>query len=351
MSEPPPLEGVLVVDLSRMLPGAVLARGLLDLGARLIKVEDRRTGGDPMRHMPPARDGTGYGFSHFLAGAESIAIDLKSDAELVRAMAERADVLIESFRPSTRMRVGLEPEALRADNPGLVVCRLPAYQGPGVGHDLNFVAETGLLHAIGTAMPNAQLADVSTGELARTAILAALLRRHATGQGTVIEQPLVYGPLPYLQWAYADAAAGPTRAADGLIGGGVAAYRTYEVADGSIAVGCLEPKFWVAFCGQFGLEAYAGRGLETDAKGAQAMQAVQERLAGLRVADVVEACREHAIPVTAVRRAYDAARDGVLADPVDPSRPAATLPSFGRAGTRTVPALGQHGDAIRAEFG
>lgn len=364
MTDLAPLDGIVVVDLSRMLPGAVLARGLLDLGARLIKVEDRRTGGDPMRHMPPMVSGVGCGFSHFLAGAESIAIDLGKDAALVRRMARTADILIESFRPTTRARVGLEPEVLQDKNPGLIVCRLPAYDGPGVGHDLNFVAETGLLHALGTEMPNAQIADVSTGELARCAILAALLARHRSGRGAVIEQPLVFGPLPYLQWSYADAGAGPERAADGLIGGGVAAYRTYAARGGRIAVGCLEPKFWVAFCEAFELHEFAGRGLERDESGQQVVDAVQAKLSGMEAAQVVERCRARSIPVTAVRSPLQAVTDGprALFETAAASgpagspgssgtvRPAPTLPSFPRPTGARVPALGEHDGPLRAEF-
>ena len=109
---PLPLEGVVVLDLSRMLPGAVLARQLLDLGARLIKVEDP-DGGDPMRQVPPQVDGIGVGFAAFLRGAESVTLDLRDagDADRARQLAARADVLVESFRRALELK-GLAFETL-----------------------------------------------------------------------------------------------------------------------------------------------------------------------------------------------------------------------------------------------
>ncbi len=116
---PGPLEGYLVVDLSRMLPGAVLARQLLDLGARLIKIEEPGTG-DPMRQVPPQVEGIGVGFATFFRGAESVALDLRSteDAEHVRRLAGRADVLVESFRPGTLENWGLGWDDLSPTNRG-----------------------------------------------------------------------------------------------------------------------------------------------------------------------------------------------------------------------------------------
>ena len=113
-----PLEGVLVLDLSRMLPGAVLARQLLDLGARLIKIEEPGIG-DPMRMVPPQVGGIGVGFAIFFRGAESVSLDLRKreDAKRLRCLATHADVLYESFRPGTLEKWNLGWEDLQPENP------------------------------------------------------------------------------------------------------------------------------------------------------------------------------------------------------------------------------------------
>ena len=151
---PGPLAGLVVLDASRMLPGAVLARVLLDLGARVVKVE--APGGDPMRAVPPRVDGVGAGFRALLAGAESVALDLAdpAGAEALRRLALGADVLVESFRPGTMETWGLGWAALAALNPRLVYGSLPAFAGGcagRVGHDLDLAARSGLLELLGGA--------------------------------------------------------------------------------------------------------------------------------------------------------------------------------------------------------
>jgi len=210
-----PLDGLLVLDCSRMLPGAVLARQMLDLGARLIKVE-HPSGGDPMRQVPPQVDGIGAAFAALYPGAESLALDLQvaDDAALFEEVLRGADVLVETFRPGTLARWGFGAERCLEMNPKLVYCSMSSWGARGaaagrVGHDLNFVASTGLLELVGsTGIPAVQMADVGAALLASSAILAALLRRERTGRGAVIDQPLVSGAAPLLAWAWADQAAG-----------------------------------------------------------------------------------------------------------------------------------------------
>ncbi|MFZ5785471.1 MAG: CoA transferase, partial [Acidobacteriota bacterium] len=123
-----PLDGVNVLDLTRMLPGAVLARTLIDLGASLTKIEDPGVG-DPYRHVPPVVGGTGAGFAVCYRGARSAALDLASSAgaaALLR-LSRHADVLVESFRPGTLEAWGLGHQRLTATNPALVVCSLSSF--------------------------------------------------------------------------------------------------------------------------------------------------------------------------------------------------------------------------------
>jgi crotonobetainyl-CoA:carnitine CoA-transferase CaiB-like acyl-CoA transferase len=184
-----PLDGITVVDVSRMLPGAILARQLIDLGARLIKIEEPGTG-DPMRMVPPLVEGVGIGFSTLLRGAESVCLDLSSSEgqTRLRSLAARADVLAESFRPGAMAGWGLSFDTLSAANPRLVWCSLSSF-GRGekvrskLAHDLNLIALTGALEAMGPEQPRLQLADVGAGLLAASSILAALFRRERTGLG------------------------------------------------------------------------------------------------------------------------------------------------------------------------
>ncbi len=234
MSEtsPRPLDGVVVLDVSRMLPGAVLARMLLDMGARLIKVEQPRVG-DPMRALPPLVGGVGAGFCAFLRGAESISLDCKQsrDRGVLLELARRADVLVESFRPGMLEGWGLGPERLSAANPSLVICSLAGFTAEGpeagrVGHDINFIASAGLMSLMPTGgLPGVQIADVTSALLASSAVLAALLERQRTARGIHVRQPLAAGSLPFLTLAMADEAAGDESAARRLLSGACPAYR------------------------------------------------------------------------------------------------------------------------------
>ncbi|HEU4565614.1 MAG TPA: CoA transferase, partial [Gemmatimonadaceae bacterium] len=135
MSLDRPLAGTVVIDATRMLPGAVLARLLADLGARIIKVEEPGVG-DPMRAVPPLVGGTGAGFHAFYHGAESIALDLASSggATALRRLARHADVLVESFRPGTMERWGVGHDRLTSTNPLLVTCSLSAFGSRDAAH-------------------------------------------------------------------------------------------------------------------------------------------------------------------------------------------------------------------------
>lgn len=361
-----PLHGTLVLDLSRLLPGAVLSRQLVDLGARVVKVEEPGSG-DLLRYVPPFVGGVGAGWATLLRGAESVALDLRepADAARLRRLARRADVLVESFRPGTLDGWGLGEMRLRADNPALVWCSLSSF-GPGspdrVGHDLNFVATAGVLELLGGAVPGIQLADVGAALLAATAVVAALLDRHRTGRGRRLEQPLVSGALPFMAWAWADAAAGGGGAGEGVLSGRVPGYRTYECADGTeVAVGALEPKFWVGLCELLGVPELAGAGLDTGPDGLRATASVAGRFATRPRAEWLEAAAERGLPVTAVLRPAEAPADPLVANAgLVEQTPVAGggklrgagpfLPSLGRTPDRPAPGLGEHTEVVMAEL-
>ncbi|MCB9567665.1 MAG: CoA transferase [Myxococcales bacterium] len=363
---PLPLEGVVVVDASRMLPGAVLARMLLDLGARVIKIEDPRTG-DLMRYTPPTIDGIGVGFCVFFRGAESVTCDLRSPAggELLRALAGKADVLIESFRPGTLDRWGLGLDGLRAANPALITVSLPGFaSGDAVGHDLNFTAMSGLLDRLqGPGIPAVQLADCTAGTLACSAILAALLRRHRTGEGGHISQPLAQAPLQFMTWVWAEAATGAEPISQRLLGGSIAAYGTYRCGDGlDLAVGCLEPKFWIAFAAAIGLPELAAVGLDVSESGAEARAKVADRLSQEPRSHWLALVAPLNLPVSPVHDVAAALAEPsygegglVEATPMPGGStlraPGPSLPSLGKTPERPAPRLGEHTRSALADLG
>jgi alpha-methylacyl-CoA racemase len=250
-----PLAGLLVVDLSRNLPGPLTARLLADLGARVIKVEEPREG-DPVRTAPPVREGIGSLAAILLSGVESIALDLKQPAgqEILGRLLERADVLIEGFRPGTLARLGFPPEELRTRYPKLVVCSISGWgqEGPyaaRAGHDLTYQAVAGTL-APGASMPTALLADLTGAWSAVTSILAALLERQRTGEGRRIDAALLDAGVHANLVGWAVEAGGRKGVGDRLpLTGALPCYNIYETSEGRLlAIAALEPHFWRRFC-------------------------------------------------------------------------------------------------------
>jgi len=366
---PLPLEGILVLDLSRMLPGAVLARQLIDLGARLIKVEEPGEG-DPMRMVPPQVDGIGVGFAAFYRGAESITLDLRDDedARRVSRLAISADVLVESFRPGTLEEWGLGYPELSGENPRLVWCSLSSFGAAPeardrVAHDLNLSAMAGVLDLVGGRVPRLQLADITSGILASSAILAALLSRERTGLGFRLDQPLAAGPLPFLTWGWAELAAGGGGVLDTLLGGACPCYRIYRCGDGkSLSLAALEPKFWTAFIGLIGADELAVAAFAFGPDGERAAATVGKKLAEHPRDHWLRLSEERGLPVGPVHGFDEAPSDSSFAAAglveETPMPGGATLPgvgpllpSLGRTPTQPAPKLGEHTAAISAEFG
>ncbi len=369
MSEPAlrPLCGTTVVDVSRMLPGAVLARMFLDLGARLIKIEEPGAG-DPMRQLPPLVDGIGAGFCGFFRGAESICIDLRQarGASVLRRLARDADVLVESFRPGTLEAWGVAPASLARDNPRLVICSLSGFgkEGPAageVGHDINFAAWSGLLAFMpGGGLPGVQVADVTSAILACSSVLAALLDRQRTGRGVHVRQPLGTGPLPFLTLAMANAAAGTDSNAVRLLSGKCPAYRLYRCGDGlELAVGALEPKFWEAFADAIGMPEVAQDGRDLGDRGRRASHRVEEKLRTRPREHWLALARQRNLPVTPVHD-LQAAREalgnaGLLEKTPAPGgtfleTPAPFAASVGTTPRHPAPRLGEHTERILGEL-
>lgn len=369
-----PLSGTLVVDVSRMLPGAVLVRSLIDLGARVIKVEDPE-GGDPMRSTPPIIDGLGVGFHTFFHGVESVTFDLRDPAsqETVLKLSRHADVFVESFRPGTLEGWNLGLEKLRAVNPGLITVSLSSY-GPSepwarhVGHDLNFTAGAGLLGQLGSegvppgGVPPIQFADVAAGLLSVSSILGALLVRQKSGRGLHIDQPLAASVLPFVAWNLAEASAKGSPFMARVLAGESPCYRRYRCAEGTeIALGALEPKFWSRFVDLLGLPELAGDGLLVGEAGKPAFLRVEEKLSKEPASHWVALGEREGLPIASVRsleevlttpyfRETGRLREVPTGGAARLEAPACFVSPFRRAPAR-APALGENQASVLSEFG
>jgi crotonobetainyl-CoA:carnitine CoA-transferase CaiB-like acyl-CoA transferase len=274
------LSGIKVLDLSQYLPGPLAGQILADLGAEVVKVEP--PAGDPQRHLDPmsgvldpdvVETGDGSPFYQVLnAGKTVTRIDLKSAAgkDRFRALLERSDVLLESYRPGVMDRLGFGYDAAKQINPGLVYCALTGYgqtgpQARAAGHDLNYMAATGALSQAGTgtaaAMAWPPMADCAGAVMSALAVLAALVRRGRDGQGAFLDVAMADCVLSWQAIGLTAEKLGLAKGrGDALLTGGAACYRVYACADGGeIAVGNLEPRFWENFCRAVGRADWAAR--------------------------------------------------------------------------------------------
>ncbi|MFI5571547.1 CaiB/BaiF CoA transferase family protein [Streptomyces sp. NPDC051740] len=255
-----PLDGVRVVELAGIGPGPFAAMLLADLGADVVRVD--RPGPSPLGG-DPARDVTNR-------NKRSVLVDLKSPEGpgTVRALAARAEILVEGYRPGVAERLGVGPEECMADNPALVYGRMTGWGQRGplsslAGHDIGYIATAGALSMIGTpdgppAVPVNLLGDYAGGSLyLTTGVLAALLTARATGRGQVVDAAIVDGTAHLTAMFWGMLAEGTWQDARGhnLLDGGCPHYGVYETADGGwMAVGALEPQFYTVFVSLLGLD-------------------------------------------------------------------------------------------------
>lgn len=271
-----PLAGMVVLDLSRHLPGPLLTRMLKDLGAEVMKVEPPT--GDPARFVPPMHGDAGALYTSVNAGKRGVALNLKkpSGIRILQHLVKQADVLVETFRPGVMDRLGISPESLLELNPKLIICSVtgfgqdnPHHARPG--HDLNFTGLSGVLGLMGPEddvplTAGVQIGDIAGGSMmGAMAVLAALMEREQTGEGRHLDISMTRGALTFGHYGYLANSAhlmGDLRGATPL-GGGAPCYRVYETRDHlHMSLGALEPKFFVAFCNAAGAPHLGARGLD-----------------------------------------------------------------------------------------
>src|SRR5262245_37313909 len=256
-----PLKDILVLDFTTLLPGPLATLMLAEAGAEVIKIE--RPGGEDMRAYPPRFDGFSAAFAMINRGKKSMTFDLARADERARLRPpiERADVLVEQFRPGVMERLGLGYDDVRKINPRLVYCSITGYGQDGprageAGHDLNYIGNTGLLAlqpgpAEQPVVPPALVADIGGGTFpAVINILMGLRPRDATGQGCHLDIAMTDAIFRFAWYplAVGQATGRFPGAGELMLAGGSPRYQLYPTQDGKfVACAALEQKFWLAF--------------------------------------------------------------------------------------------------------
>jgi crotonobetainyl-CoA:carnitine CoA-transferase CaiB-like acyl-CoA transferase len=392
-----PLEGVLVVDLTRALAGPHAAMMLADLGARVIKVENPGSGDDTRGWGPPfvTPQGGGEGgqvsreSTYFLSAnrnKESITLDLKDEADkaVLTGLLRRADVLLENFRPGTLARLGFGTDVLAELNPRLVTLAISGFghdgpEGGRAGYDQIAQGEAGLMSLTGTGPEDPQRVGVPIGDLlagmyGAYGVLAALLERERTGRGQVVRTSLlaaIVGVHAFQGTAWT--VAGQVGRAQGNHHPSIAPYGLFACADGAVQLSCGSEGLWRRLCAEFGLDPDAP-GLATNGERVQRRQEVVDLLerafADIGAADLLARLAAAGIPAGKVRTIDEVygwdqtLSQGLLIDvehatlgPIRLPGPPLRFFSPGPDGevetTRrdhtAPPTLGAHGDAVRAE--
>jgi crotonobetainyl-CoA:carnitine CoA-transferase CaiB-like acyl-CoA transferase len=317
-----PLDGVLVVDLTRALAGPHAAMMLGDLGARVVKVENPGSGDDTRGWGPPfVQPATGDRESTYFLAAnrnkQSIALDLKDDGDkaVLTELLRRADVLLENFRPGTLARLGFGTEVLAELNPRLVTLSISGFghdgpEGGRAGYDQIAQGEAGLMSLTGSGPDDPQRVGVPIGDLlagmyGAYGVLAALLERERTGRGQVVRTSLlasIVGVHAFQGTAWT--VAGKVGHAQGNHHPSIAPYGLFACADGSVQLSCGNESLWRRLCAEFGLDPEAP-GMATNSERvehrAEVIALVERAFAGISAAELLARLAAAGIPAGKVR--------------------------------------------------
>jgi len=369
-----PLEGLKVLDLSRLLPGPYATLVLADLGATVDKLEEPQ-GGDYIRHMPPMKGDDSALFLALNRNKRSLTLDLKSEPGVaaLRRLVRHYDVLVESFRPGVMDKLGVGFEALARENPRLVFCAISGYGQTGpdrlkAGHDLNYIARSGVLAYGGQAggapaMPGAQIADIGGGALfALVGIFAALQERQRTGKGRLVDVSMTEGSMAFIHMHLAarlamGAEGAPLARGRESLNGGYPCYGVYRTQDERyLSVGSLEPKFFQGLCAALERPELMDGAYDTGEGGRKTRAELERIFASKPLAHWLELFRGKDLCIEPVLEG-----DEVLSDPQHLARGMFVTDAgtthlrtplhFGALPLRKPPALGEHTAAILEECG
>ena len=369
------LEGIRVLDLSRMLPGPYCSMMLADLGAEVIKVEEP-TLGDPTRHSPPIVDGRSVPFSQVNRNKKSIALDLKQVAgrEIFLKLASRADCVLEQFRPGVVDRLGINYAAVAEVNPGIIYCSLTGFGQNGPhrdrsGHDLNYLALSGVLGLTTDergkpVIPGVQVADLAGGMIAAFAILAALLAQNKTGRGQYVDVSMFDVMLSMLPIPAAHHFGGQTIEVGGkyVLSGAYPFYNVYETSDGKfMTLGALEPKFWANFCRKVDREDLIARQFDSGERRNDLFKQVEEIFKARTRNDWVELMRDADCccePVLSMTEAFEHAQTRAREMILEPGGGSIRQLGFGyklsdalSRKASSAPELGEHTEELLTSIG
>ncbi|WP_148573574.1 CaiB/BaiF CoA transferase family protein [Nocardioides caldifontis] len=380
-----PLDGVLVVDLSRALAGPHATMMLGDLGARVVKIEAPGHGDDTRGWGPPfVGDETARQSTYFLStnrNKESVALDLKDDGDrdVLLRLVDRADVLVENFRTGVLERLGLGIEELRQRNPRLVVLSITGFghdgpEGGRAGYDQIAQGEAGLMSLTGSGPDDPQrvgvpIADLLAGMYGAYGVLAALHERQSTGTGQVVRTSLlaaVVGVHAFqgTRWTVA----GEVGRAQGNHHPSIAPYGLFHCRDGAVQIAVGSEGLWKRLCEGFGMDP-ATEGLATNAERVadrhRTIAVVEELFATWDAEPLLARLAEIGVPAGKVRTLDEvygwdqALSQGLLVD-VDHATlgriqlPGPPLRFFGDGGVETTrrghtapPLLDEHGRVVR----
>jgi crotonobetainyl-CoA:carnitine CoA-transferase CaiB-like acyl-CoA transferase len=372
------LDGIRVLDLSRMLPGPYASMMLADLGAEVIKVEEPGAG-DPTRHSRPMIGRESAIFLQVNRNKKSLAIDLKTadGRDIFLKLAARADLVLEQFRPGVVDRLGVGYQSVSELNPRIVYCSLTGFGQTGPhrdrsGHDVNYLALAGVLGLTTDSrgvpvIPGVQVADLAGGMVAAFAMLAALLARERTGRGQYVDVSMFDVMLSMLAIPAAHEFAGTRIEAGGkyTLSGAYPFYNVYETSDGKfMTLGALEPKFWANFCRAVGREDLISRQFDQAERREALFDEVRQifksrsRDEWVEMLSKADCCAE---PVLSMAEAFDHAQTRAREMIREIEHPEAqTIKQLGHALKlgdtpprliRAAPRLGEHTDELLAELG
>ena len=371
-----PLDGLTVVDFTRILSGPYATMLLADLGADVIKVERPGRGDDTRGWGPPFWGGMSTYFAAVNRGKRSVALDLaiESGRELVQELIAQADVVVENFRPGVAARLGISYDELRHRNPGLIYASINGFGSYGpraneAGTEVIVEAESGLMAMMGVpdgppVRFGVAMVDIATGMSLVNGVLAALLERTRSGVGRAMEFPLYTTAISVLATVIAsDSVAPDTQQA--RFGSGhpsIVPYSAFEGSDGWVVLGAVNEDMWLRLCDALGLHAIAGdpRCATNEVRVRNRTfveQTIADAIGRLTVADITSRLGRLGVLVAPVRTAAEAIQDpqvevlGLL-DSVDGVQFARTpLAQFNADPLARAPALGEHSADVLTAFG
>lgn len=369
----PPLHQLRVLDFSRVLSGPYASMTLADLGADVVKVEDPHGGDDTRGFGPPFMDGVSTYFLSINRGKRSITLDLKTAADRQRALAlaDVADVVLENFRPGVMARLGLGHETLRARNPRLVYCAISGFgqASDRPGYDLMVQGMSGIPTLTGDRDTppfkcGASIADLVAGMNAVQGILAALYRRERTGQGALVDVPMLDGQLSLLTYhasAWLNAGRAPSRI--GNAHPSIHPFCAYATADGFVNLAIGNDRLWASFCERVGQPGWsADPRFVTNPLRVQHREALDALLGPLFLARSTAAWLADldaaGVPAGPISTVTEALQGAPLVEHEHPEggRPVRTVPlpyhleGSPRAAALRAPRLGEHDAVIEADW-